>query len=140
MKYVIDSSVAFKWAVTEPHSDKALLLRADFLNAVHELITPDFFPVEVAHALTRAERQGRVAVSQASVLWTDIMNTCPQLIPSLTLSPRAIQISSLNRVGVYDCIYVALAEREGCELVTADDKLIKNLQSQFPFVISVASL
>ena len=31
------------------------------------------------------------------------------------------------RIGVYDCLYVSLAEREGCELVTADDRLIRNL-------------
>ncbi len=44
-----------------------------------------------------------------------------------------LQISSAARIGVYDCLYVALAEREKCELVTADDKLIKNLQPSFPF-------
>ena len=41
---------------------------------------------------------------------------------------------------VYDAIYVALAERESCELVTADDKLVKNLQPQFPFIRSLASM
>ena len=44
------------------------------------------------------------------------------------------------RVGVYDCIYVALAEQEGCELVTADDRLVNNLQKQFPFIIHLATL
>lgn len=44
------------------------------------------------------------------------------------------------KVGVYDCIYVALAEREGCDLVTADDRMFKNLQPRFPFILSLASL
>jgi predicted nucleic acid-binding protein len=44
------------------------------------------------------------------------------------------------RIGVYDCLYVALAEEENCQLVTADDKLIKNLQKSFSFIISLASL
>lgn len=44
------------------------------------------------------------------------------------------------RAGVYDCLYMVLAEREGCELVTADDKLIKNLQPHFPFILSLLSL
>ena len=44
------------------------------------------------------------------------------------------------RVGIYDCVYVALAEREGCEFITADDRLSKNLQSTFPFVISLAAM
>ena len=44
------------------------------------------------------------------------------------------------RIGFYDCLYVALAERENCELVTADDKLIRNLQKTFPFVRDLATL
>jgi predicted nucleic acid-binding protein len=34
----------------------------------------------------------------------------------------------------------ALAEREGCELVTADARLINSLQTSYPFIISLASL
>jgi predicted nucleic acid-binding protein len=39
---------------------------------------------------------------------------------------------------VYDCLYLALAEREGCELVTADDKLVKSLQARFRFILPLA--
>ena len=53
------------------------------------------------------------------------------------LTPRAIEIWSRMRVGVYDCLYVALAERERCELVTADDKLLKTLKPQFPFILDL---
>jgi predicted nucleic acid-binding protein len=65
MRYVLDSSVAFKWVVIEPLSDKALLLRDDYRNGVHELLAPDFFPLEIAHALTRAEQQGRLTPRRA---------------------------------------------------------------------------
>jgi hypothetical protein len=75
MKYVLDSSVAFKWEVPETDSDKATLLRDDFRNGIHELVAPDFFPLELAHALTRAERQGRIAVGQATLFWSDAMTT-----------------------------------------------------------------
>lgn len=37
-------------------------------------------------------------------------------------------------------MYVALAEREGCELVTDDQKLIANLKPQFPFIVPLTSL
>ena len=77
MKYVVDSSVAFKWVDQEIHQDKALLLRSDFSNGIHELGAPDFFPTEIAHALTRAERQNRVTPGQALVFWTDVMTTAP---------------------------------------------------------------
>ena len=140
MRYVLDSSVALKWVLAEPDSPKARQLRADFRAAVHELLAPDVFEIEIAHALTRAERQGRIAVPQAGVLWADIMMTPPQLERSGLLLPRAIAVSSAARAGVYDCLYVALAEREGCELVTADGKLLKNLQPSFPFITPLSSL
>src|SRR5947208_17145066 len=140
MKYVLDSSVAFKWVVPEQFSDQAQLLRDDFRNAVHDLFAPDVFNAELAHALTRAERQGRITPGEALRLWTVVMATAPRLEASAPLMPRAIAISSATRQGVYDCLYVALAERAGCELVTADDKLIRNLQAQFPFIRPLASL
>src|SRR5581483_1428154 len=139
MKYVLDSSVAFKWVVPEVHTDKAVRLRDDFRNAVHDLIAPDILPVEVAHALTRAERQGRLTPPQAGALWRTAMQAAPRFEPYLSLLPRAIDISSQTRQGVYDSLYVALAERDNCELVTADDKLIKNLGPRFPFIFALAS-
>ena len=56
MKYVLDSSIAFKWLVPEPDSDKATALWDDYRSAIHDLVSPDVFPQELAHALTRAER------------------------------------------------------------------------------------
>ena len=139
MRYVLDSSVAVKWVVPELHSDKALLLRAAFQAAVHEFLAPDVFPGEVGHALTRAS-QGRITVDEALRLWSDVMTTAPQLSASLPLTHRAIAISSQIRIGVFDCLYVALAERENCELVTADTRLINNLQPHFSFIKDLASV
>ena len=140
MRYVLDSSVAFKWVVPEADTARALRLRDDFRNAVHELIAPDVFALELAHALTRAERQGRITPPQGGIFWQDIMRTAPFLFPSIPLVPRAYAISSQARIGTYDCLYVALAEREGCSLVTADDKLVRSLQPQFPSIVPLALL
>jgi len=140
MKYVLDSSVAFKWVVPEIHSDKANRLRDDFRKAVHELLAPDIFFPELAHSLTRAERQGRIPPSTAVTLLLDLLSTPPAIHSADPLLLRACDISSQMRIGAYDCLYVALAERESCQLVTADDRLIRTLQPQFPFIIPLASL
>lgn len=79
MKRVLDSSVSLKWAVPEVHSDKALRLRDDYRNGVQELIAPDIFLAEIAHALTRAERQKRITPAQGALALADMMNTQPQL-------------------------------------------------------------
>jgi predicted nucleic acid-binding protein len=140
MRYVLDSSVGFKWGVTENDSDKALRLRDDARAGLHSFLAPDFFPVELAHSITRAERQKRITPAEGAAFVTAALTDLPTLLNSVPLLARAYALSSAERTGLYDCVYVALAEREGCELVTADDRLVKNLGQLFPFIIPLSSL
>jgi predicted nucleic acid-binding protein len=140
MKYVIDASVGFKWAVVEQHTDKARQLRDEYIRGAHELLAPDVFPIEVSHGLTRAERQRRITPAEGAQFLTDLLRMLPLMHASLPLLPRAYEISSQIRIGVYDCLNVALAEREKCQLITADDRLVKNLSTPFPFILSISSL
>src|SRR4051794_19014976 len=121
MRYVLDSSVAVKWAVREHDSDKALRLRDAYRAGIHELLSPDIFLAEVGHALTRGERQGRVRVGQAWPLWQLILADAPALHSFAPLMQRGMQIASQARLGLYDCLYVALTEQEQCQFATADD-------------------
>jgi predicted nucleic acid-binding protein len=129
MKYVLDSCVGIKWLLAEADSDKAVRIRDDFQRQVHDLIAPDVFPIEVAHALSRAERQGRITAAEGQSHFKDMIVMLPTLQPYLPLLPRAYELSSQTRIGVYDCLYVTLIEREGCELLTADDRLKRSLPS-----------
>jgi predicted nucleic acid-binding protein len=140
MKYVLDSSVALKWVLPEPDSAKALELRDEFAKGVHELLTPDIFLLETLHALTKAERQRKIAFGDAYPLWQAILIDCPDLHPHGPLLDRAAQVASAARHSVYDCVYLALAEREGCEFVTADEKLVKKLKSSFSFITLLTAL
>jgi predicted nucleic acid-binding protein len=138
MEYTLDAFVGLKWVLVEPDADKARRLRDDFQSQIHELIAPDSFPLECAHALARAERRGMIP--DARKLWGDLMLDSPLLFPCLPLMDRALTIASQAHIGVYDCLDVALAEREACELVTADDRLVRTLQPNYPFITSLASL
>jgi predicted nucleic acid-binding protein len=138
MNYVLDVNVAVKWVLNEVDSPKARRLRDDWQAQVYDLITVDVFPFEAAHALTRAER--RRLIADASQFWGEIMADCPRLFPSLPLAQRALTISRQTRIGFYDCLYVALAEREACELITADTKMVTTLSPTFAFIIDLASL
>jgi predicted nucleic acid-binding protein len=140
MKFVLDSSVAVYWVLRNPLQAKALKLRAEYQQNVHELIAPAHFPGEIASALTKAERQKLIPVGDARWHIADVLSTPPILYPLDPLFDRAVDISSQTRTGFYDCLYVALAEQEHCKLVTADDKLINALQGQFSFILSLASL
>jgi predicted nucleic acid-binding protein len=140
MRYVLDSCVAIKWFLAEPNSAKAIQLLDDFNGLAHELLAPDVFAVEVAHALSRAERRGLIQPPAGFQHLSDLLAYLPALHTALTLLPRAYEISSNMRIGVYDCLYVALAEREGCALLTADDRLARALGQSHPFIVLLDSL
>ena len=89
MKYVLDSSAGFKTLIAETDSAKAQQLADDYRQGIHELLAPDVFAVEIAHAITRAERQGRITPAQGVTLLADMLNRLPQLHSSVPLLPRA---------------------------------------------------
>ena len=136
--FVLDSSVAVKWVLPEPGSAKALAFQDDVRNNVHEIIAPDVFASEIAHVLTKAERQKIIHVGYALTHIFDILRDGPTLHAFLPLLQRAVEISSTKRIAVTDCLFVALAERENCDLLTADQRLITNLPG-YP-IISLDSL
>jgi predicted nucleic acid-binding protein len=92
----------------------------------HELIARHFFPIELIHAMTRSERKKPpvIQVGEAELFWLD-MTTPPEFIPTLAVAHRAIQLSSQTKAGAYDWVSAAIAEPQGCELITADAEMVK---------------
>jgi predicted nucleic acid-binding protein len=140
MMYVLDASVSLRWVLPNALSAKALKLRDEYQQKIHELIAPSNYPGEIANALTKAERQKLINVGQARGLILSVLSIPPALQLYDPLLLRATDMSSQTRGGFYDCLYVALAEREQCQLATADDKLVRKLQPQFPFIVPLSSL
>jgi predicted nucleic acid-binding protein len=138
MRYVLDSNVAVKWVLPEPETPRAVGLLNEYRRGLHELLAPDVFPVEVAHAIAKAERRGVIRPPLGARRLRGVLRNAPALHAYLPLLPRAFEIASNARIGVYDCLYVALAEREGCEVLTGDSRL-KNSLPGHPIVL-LASL
>ena len=140
MKYVLDSGVALKWVLPEVDSGKAIRLRDEYVKGIHELLAPDLFPAEIANGFASAERQKRIRTGESAIFLNDILSAAPALQNSSPFLLRAMEIAIATKQAVYDCLYVALAEAEGCELVTADDKLARSLRPSYPFIISLMTL
>jgi predicted nucleic acid-binding protein len=142
MKYVIDCSTAFKWYVSEIHTPKALNLRNKFIAGACELLAPDLFPIEIANSLLTAEQgtHPRIGAGDAARYLADVLKALPAIFDSIPLLLRAQEIAKQHKRSVYDCLNVALAEQEKCELVTSDSKLVAALQAAFPFVVHLASM
>lgn len=140
MTYVLDSSVALKWVLPESDSGKAIRLRNEYIGGIHELLAPDIFPSEIANGLAAAERQKRIQTGESAVFLNDILSAAPAIHPSAPLLIRAIELAISTKRAVYDCIYLALAEAERCELLTADDQFARGLRPSFPFIVSLVTL
>ena len=63
MKYVIDTSVDIKTYVQEHDSAKAVRLRNEYHQGIHQLIAPDIFPTEMCNVLMILERSGIYAAT-----------------------------------------------------------------------------
>ena len=140
MKAVLDSSVALQTVLPEGDTPKAIRLIEDYRKGTHELLAPDIFPLEALNGLAKAERQNRIPAGSGYALWQTILADAPIFHPHFSLFPRAYAIAITTKVAIYDCLYVALAERENCEMVTADAKLVAGLKVHFPFIILLKDL
>jgi predicted nucleic acid-binding protein len=119
---VVDASVAAKWVVEEDHSAQAaLLLDWDARHA------PDHWLVEAANVLWAKVFHGDLTAADAEERTTVLLRAPVIGTPIASLMTRAFAISVAQRVTIYDSLYVALAEKRGIPLVTADERLIRNL-------------
>ena len=94
----------------------------------------------MCNVLMILERSGKIKPGDADIFFRQFLSELPPLVAAVPLLPRALEIAKRFQQTVYDCPYVALAEREAYELVTADDKLVKAVQPALPFVLSLSSL
>lgn len=115
---VVDASVALKWFLDEPESELAMALAAR-----NDLVAPDLVIAEVANALWRAVRIGRLLPTDCRAAAASLPVALARLVPCSTLVARALEIATNLDHPAYGCFYVALAEREAVELVTADRRL-----------------
>lgn len=121
MTLVIDASVAIKWVVRETLTAEARQL----LSVPDPLIAPDWLLLEVASAFWRKVKASELLVVHAEQHLENMPSFFSQLFPSRALLADALKLSFRLRHPVYDCLYLALAQREDVRLVTADEQFAK---------------
>jgi predicted nucleic acid-binding protein len=116
---VVDASVAVKWVVGEPGSDRA----ARLLDG-RTLHVPDLLFVEAANALWSMRRRG-VLPAQAPAPALGWLVAAPLMVaPTLPLIATALTMATVLAHPVCDCVYLALAAEVAAPLVTADARLL----------------
>jgi predicted nucleic acid-binding protein len=105
-------------------------------TAVH---APDLLLSEIGSSFLRAVRRGRVTEAQARASIQGLLTFPYSLHGPGPLVERAFHIAYRHNQKIYDCFYVALAEREGAHFWTGDKRLHNALNAHFPFVCFIAN-
>jgi predicted nucleic acid-binding protein len=125
MTLIVDASVALKWFLRgEPLVCNALALIRDGIS----LIAPDILIAEVCNGAWRSARLGRIGWDQVSEIAGIVPQCFDLLVSSAALAPRAVALAAELDRPVSDCLYVALAEAQHVDLITADQRLLEKLR------------
>lgn len=126
---VLDTSVAIKWYLTEELTDEAVRLLDSARDSVSELLAPGTLQPEFFNALWQRHRRGELEREEVRRVWREFVTEDPaSLYAPEDLMPRAAEIALSSGVIVYDALFLALAEDAETVVVTADGRLIRNLE------------
>lgn len=132
---VVDASVAAKWFLAddkEPLADQAFDLLDGYDKGELQFVVPDLFYAEIANAIWKAVRVGRVTPNSGEASLASLEQRVFTTVPSRTLIGAAYQIATVYHRSVYDALYVALAKDVRSQLITADERLANALAAHFP--------
>jgi predicted nucleic acid-binding protein len=124
MTLVVDASVVVKWFVEEDLADEA----ATLLHRPILLYAPDLIVSEVTNAAWKYFVRGTISRAQAEVIALSLPRSPLHLTASIFLHQRALELAIELRHSVYDCLYLACAERVGGRVVTADRALLRKVK------------
>jgi predicted nucleic acid-binding protein len=138
-RLVVDCSVVVKWQIpAEDHAAAAEALFGDWEHHVVDVLVPNHFPSEVISAFLRASRRGRLTTDEAREAIRDLLALPFVLCDVTAIADRAFAIAHQHQQRAYDYLYVALAEGDGVELWTGDERLYNALHAQHPLVRWIA--
>jgi predicted nucleic acid-binding protein len=132
---VVDASVATKWFLAddkEDLADEAFNLLDRYAKGEVQLIVPDLFYAEIANAIWKAVRLGRVTPASGEESFAALEQRAFTTVPSRRLIGPAYQIAAAYNRSVYDAMYVALSRQVQSQLITADERLANALAAHFP--------
>lgn len=122
---VVDASVAVKWLLPEPGEREAQLI----LRGEKRLVAPALVRVEVAGAVLRQFREGRLTGERARSacdLWASLIHDGTlHLVPVEDLFDLAVDLAFEARHALADCLYLAAGKHLGAGVITADRTLFE---------------
>ena len=137
---VVDTNIALKWVLEEKDSNNAIALLAEWKREKAVVLAPSLLIYEASNILHREMRAKKISNDIAQSGIQLLLRTVTLVSPNEpALYLRAMALS--ERFGLpaaCDAQYLALAEREECELWTEDTKLRRAVQNEIEWVKTLA--
>ena len=132
---VVDASVILKWyLLDEVHGEQALALLQKCTAGELEILAPSLLTYELMNGLMIAGRRVRLDQDTISLSFSGFMSLGIRFYDISYFADKVLQYCRLYGRSVYDSSYLALAEQEGVELITADERLFSAVQKDLPWV------
>lgn len=128
LRAVVDASVAVKIFVPEVLSAQARNMFERFAREDGaELIVPDFFFIECANVFWKWVQRSAYPSKDAQEHLRDLASLGLTVIPAQGIADEALGIALKHKITAYDACYVAAASLLKLPLITADEKLARQV-------------
>lgn len=132
---VVDASLAMQWLLVETFTMRSRQQLAKWTSAGTRLFAPSLILSEITNALYKRVRKGDLSLADADAALERFLKLDLDLVTEDTLARRALALAAAHKLkAAYDAQYLSLAEREGCDLWTADERLWNSVKSLLSWV------
>lgn len=122
-RFVIDASVLVKLFFEEEHSDASV----KYVRNAADLLAPDLLWAEATNVVWKRLRRGQITADNAAGLVQEMLRVPIVSFSSFDLAAPAMALAAQTDRTVYDCLYLALAQRQNVPLVSGDERLVNAL-------------
>ncbi len=137
---VVDSSIAVSWLLEDSNSHVAQELLDEWIDNEIIILAPALLAYEVTNIIHQNVRRRKITIERAREILTGFFETEVTFdkAQSDSMSQRALElVHQFSLPATYDAYFLALAEREECELWTEDKRLKNAVKGKLPWVRSL---
>jgi predicted nucleic acid-binding protein len=120
-RYVVDTNVLAYYAFNTPPFNEEV---SSLFSTSFELIAPDSWYAEFLNVVWQAIRFQDISPGYGLELLDEVERLLNWSVPVHSLWREALVVAEENGCSTYDTLFVALAEREHCDLLTYDQQLL----------------
>lgn len=120
---VVDASMVAAAFFDEAHAPQA----RELLSSSTALLAPSLIAAEMINVIWKRYRRNEMDQDESRAMLHDFLQLPLRYTPMEELTEAGLELAMTTGRSAYDCLYLALAVRSGCAMVTADQRLVNAL-------------